>query len=111
MRNIVLMRPVNSMIEFKQIIGRDTRLYNGKVDFTVFDFVKAHHKFNNADWDGEPVEPEAPTTKPLPPSWQPQDTTEPPKVREPGENRPPNRVVKLEDGKTRSIQHITSTRY
>ena len=29
-RNIVLLRPVNSMIEFKQIIGRGTRLYEGK---------------------------------------------------------------------------------
>jgi len=29
-RNIVLMRPINSMIEFKQIIGRGTRLYDGK---------------------------------------------------------------------------------
>ena len=29
-RNIVMMRPVNSMIEFKQIIGRGTRLYEGK---------------------------------------------------------------------------------
>jgi type I restriction enzyme, R subunit len=28
-RNIVLMRPINSMIEFKQIIGRGTRLYEG----------------------------------------------------------------------------------
>jgi type I restriction enzyme R subunit len=110
-RNIVLMRPVNSMIEFKQIIGRGTRLYDGKDYFTIYDFVKAHHKFNDADWDGEPVEPEAPTAKPLPPSWQPQDPTEPPKVREPGEDRPPKLVVKLADGKTRSIQHITSTSY
>jgi type I restriction enzyme R subunit len=110
-RNIVLMRPVNSMIEFKQIIGRGTRLYDGKDYFTIYDFVKAHHKFNDADWDGEPVEPEAPTAKPLPPSWQPQDPTEPPKVREPGDERPAKLVVKLADGKTRSIQHITSTSY
>lgn len=41
-RNIVLMRPVNSMIEFKQIIGRGTRLYDGKDYFTIYDFVKAH---------------------------------------------------------------------
>ena len=36
-RNIVLMRPVNSMIEFKQIIGRGTRLYDGKDYFTIYD--------------------------------------------------------------------------
>jgi type I restriction enzyme R subunit len=58
-RNIVLMRPINSMIEFKQIIGRGTRLYDGKDYFTICDFVKAHHHFNDPEWDGEPLEPEA----------------------------------------------------
>jgi type I restriction enzyme R subunit len=57
-RNIVLLRPINSMIEFKQIIGRGTRLYEGKEYFTIYDFVKAHHHFNDAEWDGEPIEPE-----------------------------------------------------
>ena len=54
-RNIVLMRPVNSMIEFKQIIERGTRLFEGKDYFTIYDFVRAHHHFNDAQWDGEPV--------------------------------------------------------
>ncbi len=44
-RNIVLMRPINSMIEFKQIIGRGTRLYDGKDYFTIYDFVNAHHLY------------------------------------------------------------------
>lgn len=57
-RNIVLMRPINSMIEFKQIIGRGTRLYDGKDYFTIYDFVRAHHHFNDPEWDGEPVDPE-----------------------------------------------------
>ncbi len=57
-RNIVLMRPVNSMIEFKQIIGRGTRLFDGKDYFTIYDFVKAYEHFNDPEWDGEPVEPE-----------------------------------------------------
>ena len=57
-RNIVLLRPVNSMIEFKQIIGRGTRLFEGKHYFTILDFVNAYHLFNDAEWDGEPVEPE-----------------------------------------------------
>ena len=55
-RNIVLMRPINSIIEFKQIIGRGTRLYDGKDYFTIYDFVKAHHHFADHEWDGEPVE-------------------------------------------------------
>jgi type I restriction enzyme R subunit len=57
-RNIVLMRPINSMIEFKQIIGRGTRLYDGKDYFTIYDFVKAHHHFSDPEWDGEPEAPE-----------------------------------------------------
>jgi len=54
-RNIVLMRPVKSMIEFKQIIGRGTRLFDNKDYFTIYDFVKAYEHFNDAEWDGEPV--------------------------------------------------------
>ncbi len=57
-RNIVLMRSINSMIEFKQIIGRGTRLYDGKDYFTIYDFVKAHLHFSDPEWDGEPVDPE-----------------------------------------------------
>lgn len=60
-RNIVLMRPVNSMVEFKQIVGRGTRLFDGKDYFTIFDFVDAHNHFQDPEWDGEPLEPEPPT--------------------------------------------------
>lgn len=56
-RNIVLLRPIKSMIEFKQIIGRGTRLYDGKYYFTIYDFVKAYEKFQDPQWDGEPVCP------------------------------------------------------
>ncbi len=58
-RNIVLMRKINSIIEFKQIIGRGTRLYDGKDYFTIYDFVKAHNHFSDPEWDGEPLEPES----------------------------------------------------
>ncbi|MEZ4840648.1 MAG: DEAD/DEAH box helicase family protein [Flavobacteriaceae bacterium] len=57
-RNIVLMRPVNSMVEFKQIVGRGTRLFDGKDYFTIYDFVNAHHHFQDPEWDGEPLQPE-----------------------------------------------------
>jgi type I restriction enzyme R subunit len=57
-RNIILMRPINSMIEFKQIVGRGTRLFDGKEFFTIYDFVDAYHHFADPDWDGEPVEEE-----------------------------------------------------
>ena len=55
-RNIILMRPVNSMIEFKQIIGRGTRTVEGKTYFTVYDFVMAHKKFEDPQWDGDPAD-------------------------------------------------------
>ena len=55
-RNIALMREIKSMIEFKQIIGRGTRLYDGKEYFIIYDFVKAYKKFEDPEWDGEPVD-------------------------------------------------------
>ncbi len=61
-RNIVLMRPVDSMIEFKHIIGRGTRLFEGKDYFTIYDFVKAYEHFNDPEWDGEPL-PSEPCSK------------------------------------------------
>ncbi len=57
-RNIVLMRPINSIVEFKQIVGRGTRLFDGKDHFTIYDFVGAYKHFNDPEWDGEPLEPE-----------------------------------------------------
>jgi type I restriction enzyme, R subunit len=107
-RNIVLMRPVTSMIEFKQIIGRGTRLYDGKDYFTIYDFVKAHHHFSDPEWDGEPLEPETPrprTDPPGPPGDSPQPPSPPPPPR-------PERIkVRLADGKERKIQHMTATTF
>jgi len=70
-RNIVLMRPINSMIEFKQIIGRGTRLFDGKDYFTIYDFVKAYEHFNDDTWDGESVGPDGPSAGGAAPSPQP----------------------------------------
>ena len=104
-RNIVLLRPINSMIEFKQIIGRGTRLYDGKDYFTIYDFVRAHHHFNDVEWDGEPMEPEAEAV-PVP--------RPPPGVREPrpDDYLPPRKIrIKLADGKARHIQHMMATSF
>ena len=65
-RNIVLMRPINSMVEFKQIIGRGTRLFEDKDYFTIYDFVEAHHHFNDPEWDGPPLPPDDPLPPPPP---------------------------------------------
>ena len=105
-RNIVLMRPVNSMIEFKQIIGRGTRLYHGKDFFTIFDFVKAHYHFNDPEWDGEPLEPEAPITRPTGGT-----ISDPPPEPPPPEPRPVKAKIKLADGKERKTQHMTATSF
>lgn len=52
-RSIVLMKEVKSMVEFKQIVGRGTRLCDGKAYFTIYDFAGATKKFTDPDWDGE----------------------------------------------------------
>jgi type I restriction enzyme R subunit len=102
-RNIVLLRQVNSIIEFKQIIGRGTRLYEGKDFFTIYDFVKAHHHFGDPEWDGDPLEPDED-------GGGPQGETKPRPPLPPLE-RPVKIRVKLRDGKDRTIQSMTSTIY
>ncbi|MGB3655532.1 MAG: type I restriction-modification enzyme R subunit C-terminal domain-containing protein [Rivularia sp. (in: cyanobacteria)] len=55
---IVLDRRIQSMTEFKQIIGRGTRINEeyGKTYFTIIDFKKATELFADTDFDGEPVQ-------------------------------------------------------
>lgn len=57
-RLIVLDRRVESMTEFKQIIGRGTRVHEetNKLYFTLIDFRGASHNFADPDFDGEPVQ-------------------------------------------------------
>ncbi len=102
-RNIVLMRPINTIIEFKQIVGRGTRLFDGKDYFTIYDFVRAYEHFNDPEWDGEPAEPVPVEPRPhdesdkevIPPTDEDEERTFRGKVK-----------VKLADGKERTIQHI-----
>jgi type I restriction enzyme R subunit len=126
-RNIVLLRPVNSMIEFKQIIGRGTRLYDGKDYFTIYDFVKAHHHFSDPEWDGEPIEPEVCDKCQSSPCICEKPSPQPCAVcgktpctcpKEPCEKcgqRPcvckKKAKVKLADGKSRTIQHMIVTSF
>jgi len=55
---IVLDANIGSMTEFKQIIGRGTRIreLEGKVYFTIMDFRKATNLFTDPDFDGDPVQ-------------------------------------------------------
>ena len=129
-RNIVLMRPINSMIEFKQIIGRGTRLFDGKDFFTIYDFVDAYHHFSDPEWDGEPMaEDPCPTCGQIPCVC----TKQPPRPcpvcgqrpciceKEPPEPCPvcgqrpcvciKKVKVKLRDGKEREMQHMIATSF
>jgi type I restriction enzyme R subunit len=122
-RNIVLMRPVNSMIEFKQIVGRGTRLFDGKEFFTIYDYVDAFHHFADPEWDGEPLEPEP--DKPKQPKQPCEICNQRPCVcekaaKEPcdicGElfcncNKQKKVKIKLRDGKEREIQSMISTSF
>jgi type I restriction enzyme R subunit len=108
-RNIVLMRPIGTMIEFKQIIGRGTRLFDGKDYFTIYNFVRAYEHFNDPEWDGEPMEPTA--AKP-----DKRDEKHDGKDDQPGDGegtseRPRRIKIKLADGKERTIQHMMATSY
>jgi type I restriction enzyme R subunit len=103
-RNIVLMRPVNNMIEFKQIIGRGTRIYEGKHYFTVIDFVGAYHMFSDPEWDGSPIEDIDYTN----------DDVSRKNVHTNPENNETSTSfkkikIKLSNGKVREIQSTTST--
>jgi type I restriction enzyme R subunit len=128
-RNIVLLRPINNMIEFKQIIGRGTRLFDGKEYFTILDFVDAYKMFLDTDWDGEPILEICPKCAqnpcvcektPLPPcsvcGKRPCICVKPPPPpcpvcgKSPCECEPKKLVkIKLRDGKEREIQHMIST--
>jgi len=124
-RNIVLMRNVNSMVEFKQIIGRGTRLFDGKDYFTVYDFFRnAHSKFNDPDWDGEPLEPEPATPSPDPKPCKDCGKTPCICVKEPmlckvcGNDpcvcdKRPKRIVrvKLSDNKVRELDSMVKTSF
>ena len=129
-RNIVLMRPINQMIEFKQIVGRGTRLFDGKEFFTIYDFVDAFHHFADPEWDGEPEEEivcsdcgETPCicekTPPKPCKICEQRPCicekEPPQPCEKCGQRPCVCIkkvkIKLKDGKEREIQHMIATSF
>ena len=97
-RNIVLLRPINDIIEFKQIIGRGTRLFDGKFFFTIIDFVDAYQNFLDIEWDSKPVLDAN------------NEDHEPEKIiRDSKPKSKPILKIRLSDGKVREIQSITST--
>ena len=111
-RNIVLLRPVNSMVEFKQIVGRGTRLFDKKDHFTIYDFVEAHEHFKDDEWDGPPI-----YTPPKPPTDDPPTddppTDDPPTSDPPTSDPPIKRMVKVRLGPdvVREINSTVSTSF
>lgn len=77
---IVLDQRIQSMTEFKQIIGRGTRINEdyGKYYFTIMDFKKATELFADPDFDGEPVQiyKPKPGDSPVPPDLPEDDDSE-----------------------------------
>jgi len=108
-RNIVLMRPINTMIEFKQIIGRGTRLFDGKEFFTILDFVNAYKHFSDPEWDGEPID-ETTEGKDHEPKEHNVEPKEPKSIVDPEEPKE-KLIIKLRDGKEKEIQHMVSTSF
>jgi type I restriction enzyme R subunit len=90
-RNIVLCRTIGSVVEFKQIIGRGTRVYDGKDFFTIIDFTGATNLFYDDEWDGPAEQREEIETgdtggsgsKPKPPKEYPQGGEIPPIIQDP----------------------------
>ncbi|MCX6995803.1 MAG: DEAD/DEAH box helicase family protein [Kiritimatiellaeota bacterium] len=83
-KNIVLVRVINSMTEFKQIIGRGTRVRDdyGKLFFSILDYTgTATRMFSDPDFDGDPIEiEEGPIDEPPIVKEGPEDYVAPPKV-------------------------------
>ena len=110
-RNVVLDRTIGSMVEFKQIVGRGTRVFDGKDYFTIIDFRGATNKFYDDEWDGEPEAPEPGGTKEPTPSPYSPEAPEGGDIPEsqPGEPRP---RLKVKLGKHRELKIIDiETRY
>lgn len=105
-RNIVLLRPVNNIVEFKQIVGRGTRLFEGKNFFTIYDFVNACERFKDPEWDGEPIEPVV-----TGPTYQTSEETTPSVVEEESVPYETTKKIKVKLGKGRehTIEHSVST--
>ena len=105
-RNIVLVRNINSMVEFKQIIGRGTRIFEGKDYFTIIDYTGATNNFYDEEWDGV-AEDEEQIIKPIK-----KTTPSAAKVSEPNPDykKKEKVIVKLAQGRKVEIIDI-DTRY
>ncbi len=75
------------MIEFKQIVGHGTCLFDGKEFFTIYDYTEVYKHFSNPEWDGEHLQEDKDGDSGV--------TLFPWKVKEPEETCVMNGVIKI----------------
>jgi len=102
-RNIVLDRSISSMVEFKQIVGRGTRVFDGKDYFTIIDFRGATNLFYDKEWDGDPEAVEAPEAKNYTKDSSPPGDNEKLETHEP---EPPREKLTVKLSEARDIKVI-----
>ena len=105
---IVLDQRIGSMTEFKQIVGRGTRIREkeGKTHFTIMDFRNVTRLFADPDWDG-PIEVNDNYVKGTPKPY-PEIEEEPMGVSEPEPERPPKPIVDKDGCTVEVINKVVS---
>jgi type I restriction enzyme R subunit len=113
-KNIAIARVINSMTEFKQIIGRGTRVRAdyGKLWFSILDYTgSATRLFADPEFDGDPIEEptETPLDQPIPAPSEPYPEaveTASPMVREPSTDEPILRKYYVDGGIVEIAAHV-----
>lgn len=107
-RNVVLTAPIKSMTEFKQIIGRGTRVFEGKDFFSIMDFVGATNLFYDPAWDGEDLPPNGENKQLKEPKENPNNTEN--NGTNEGDEKPTNEKVTIDiKGKKLKVINIETT--
>lgn len=108
---IVLDQQIGSMTEFKQIIGRGTRLREkeGKTYFTVMDFRNVTRLFADPEWDGPiEIDPNYPPKEKEPTPYPPPKDNEPTDVNEPDPAPQPKPIVAKDGCQVMIINKVVS---
>lgn len=108
---IVLDQQIGSMTEFKQIIGRGTRLREkeGKTYFTVMDFRNVTRLFADPEWDGPiEIDPNYPPKEKEPTPYPPPKENEPTDVNEPDPAPQPKPIVAKDGCQVMIINKVVS---
>lgn len=108
---IVLDQQIGSMTEFKQIIGRGTRLREkeGKTYFTVMDFRNVTRLFADPEWDGPiEIDPNYPPKEKEPTPYLPPEENEPTGVKEPDPAPQPKPIVAKDGCQVMIINKVVS---